>query len=58
MAADDCGVATTRMGGVHVHEGATFIGNTAAALIDQIGESVVVPDAPFRVVWEFEHLRP
>ena len=35
---------------VHVREGAKFIGNTAAALIDQVGESVVVPDVPFRVV--------
>jgi len=42
---------------VHVREGAKFIGNTAAELIDQVGESVVVPDAPFRVVREFEHLR-
>jgi uncharacterized protein (DUF362 family) len=42
---------------VHVREGAKFIGNTAAALIDQVGESVVAPDAPFRVVREFEQLR-
>jgi len=42
---------------VHVREGAKFIGNTAAALIDQVGESVLAPGAPFQVVREFEHLR-
>jgi uncharacterized protein (DUF362 family) len=42
---------------VHVREGAKFIGNTAASLIDQVGESVLVPEAPFQVVPEFQHLR-
>jgi uncharacterized protein (DUF362 family) len=42
---------------VHVREGARFIGNAAASLIDQIGESLVGPETPFQVVPEFEHLR-
>jgi len=42
---------------VHVREGARFIGNAAASLIDQIGESLVGPETPFQVVPEFEYLR-
>src|SRR5215469_10629538 len=42
---------------VHVREGAKFIGNSAASLIDQIGGSVLLPKAPFQVVREFQHLR-
>jgi uncharacterized protein (DUF362 family) len=42
---------------VHVREGAKFIGNNAASLIDQVGESLLLPEVPFQVVPEFEHLR-
>ena len=32
------------------------LGNSAAALIDQVGETVNVPATPFRVVPGFQHL--
>ena len=41
---------------VHLHEGSKFIGNASPALIDQVGETVVIPTVPFQVVPEFRHL--
>jgi uncharacterized protein (DUF362 family) len=42
---------------IHIREGAKFIGNATASLIDHVGEFAVLPEAPFRVVPEFHHLR-
>jgi uncharacterized protein (DUF362 family) len=41
---------------VHIHEGAKFLGNSAPALIDQVGEALTPPTTPFRVVPEFQYL--
>ena len=42
---------------VHLREGARFLGNSSAALIDQAGESTADPATPFQVVPEFQYLR-
>ena len=41
----------------HVSEAAKFLGNASTELIDQLAGQVTVPDTPFKVVPEFEHLR-
>ena len=41
---------------VHIHEGAKFLGNSAPALIDQVGETLTRPTTPFQVVPEFQYL--
>jgi hypothetical protein len=41
----------------HIREGAKFLGNASAELIDQLTEPVVAPEVPFKVVREFEYLR-
>jgi hypothetical protein len=41
----------------HIHEAAKFLGNSSPELIEQMGELVRQPKAPFRVVPEFEFLR-
>jgi len=41
---------------VHLNEGSRFLGNSARAFIDQVGETVAFPEIPFQVVQEFHHL--
>ena len=41
---------------VHICEGARFLGNAAPEHVDQVGEIVMPPVTPFRVVPEFEFL--
>ena len=41
----------------YVREAAKFLGNASTGLIDQLADPVTVPDIPFKVVPEFEHLR-
>lgn len=41
---------------VHIREGAKFLGNSAPALIDQVGETLTPPTTPFQVVREFQYL--
>jgi uncharacterized protein (DUF362 family) len=41
----------------HIREAAKFLGNSSAAAIEQLGEPVTVPAAPFDVVPEFQYLR-
>ena len=41
----------------HIHETAKFLGNSSTAAIEQLGEPVGAPDAPFEAVPEFEYLR-
>jgi hypothetical protein len=41
----------------HIHEASRFLGNSSPALIDQLGEVLRRPQAPFKVVPEFEHIR-
>jgi uncharacterized protein (DUF362 family) len=41
---------------VHIREGARFLGNAAPGIIDQVGEPVMSPAIPFRVVPEFLRL--
>jgi uncharacterized protein (DUF362 family) len=41
----------------HIREAATFIGNSSASAIEQLGEPVTVSDTPFDVVPEFQYLR-
>jgi uncharacterized protein (DUF362 family) len=41
----------------HIREAAKFLGNASTELIDQLAGQVTVPDTPFKVVPEFEHLR-
>jgi uncharacterized protein (DUF362 family) len=41
---------------VHLNEGSRFLGNSARAFIDQVGETVAFPETPFQVVQEFHHL--
>jgi uncharacterized protein (DUF362 family) len=40
----------------HIREASRFIGNSATALIDQVGESLSQPVAPFRVVSDWAYL--
>ena len=40
----------------HIREASRFLGNASPALIDQLGETVVVPTTPFQVVPEFRYL--
>lgn len=41
---------------VHMHEGARFLGNSSPGVIDQVGEILTQPVAPFQVVPEFRFL--
>ena len=41
---------------VHLNEGSRFLGSSARAFIDQVGETVAFPETPFQVVQEFHHL--
>jgi len=41
----------------HVREAAKFLGNASTKLIDQLANAVTPPQAPFKVVPEFEYLR-
>jgi uncharacterized protein (DUF362 family) len=40
----------------HICEGSKFLGNSAPALVDQVGETVNAPTTPFEVVPEFQYL--
>jgi len=40
----------------HIREGSRFLGNSAPALIDQVGEALTPPTTPFQVVPEFQSL--
>jgi uncharacterized protein (DUF362 family) len=40
----------------HIHEGSRFVGNASPSLIEQVGETVTAPAAPFHVVPEFRYL--
>jgi uncharacterized protein (DUF362 family) len=40
----------------HIHEAARFLGNCSPILIEQMGELVLQPEVPFRVVPEFAYL--
>jgi uncharacterized protein (DUF362 family) len=42
---------------VHIRAGSQFLGNFSAGLIDQIAESVFLPDSAAKTVAEFEYLR-
>ena len=42
---------------VHLNEGSRFLGNSASAFIDQVGETVASPNMPFAVVPEFRYLQ-
>jgi uncharacterized protein (DUF362 family) len=41
----------------YISEAVKFLGNASTKLIDQLAGQVTVPDTPFKVVPEFEHLR-
>ena len=41
----------------YIYEAVKFLGNASTKLIDQLAGQVTVPDTPFKVVPEFEHLR-
>jgi uncharacterized protein (DUF362 family) len=41
----------------YIREAVRFLGNASTELIDQLAGQVTVPDTPFKVVPEFEHLR-
>jgi len=41
---------------VHIREGGRFLGNSDQRHIDQVGEAIVHPTTPFRVVPEFRNL--
>ena len=41
----------------HIRETAKFLGNSLTAAIEQVGDPVRPPDAPFQVVPEFQYLR-
>jgi len=41
----------------YIYEAVKFLGNASTILIDQLAGQVTVPDTPFKVVPEFEHLR-
>lgn len=49
------GLAPDRV--VHIRAGAQFLGNYSIPLIQQIGEELQVPSAPFAIVPDFEYLR-
>jgi hypothetical protein len=40
----------------HIREGARFMGNASPELVDQVGEVVNAPAAPFQLVPEFRYL--
>lgn len=42
---------------LHIHETSKFLGNSSLELIDQLGETVEIPQTPFHVVPDFEYLR-
>ena len=41
---------------VHIREGSKFLGNSAPAVIDQVGETLTPSTTPFQVVPEFQYL--
>jgi uncharacterized protein (DUF362 family) len=41
----------------YISEAVKFLGNASTKLIDQLAGQITVPDTPFKVVPEFEHLR-
>ena len=41
----------------YIYEAVKFLGNASTILIDQLAGKLTVPDTPFKVVPEFEHLR-
>ena len=40
----------------HIREGSRFLGNSLPERLDQVGETVNAPAAPFEVVPEFQYL--
>jgi len=40
----------------HIREGSRFLGNSCMGLINQVGETLMAPEAPFQVVPEFKYL--
>lgn len=42
---------------MHLRAGAQFLGNSTLGTIDQLAETVRLPETPFQTVPEFEHLR-
>ena len=40
----------------HIREGSRFLGNSVPERLDQVGETVNAPAAPFEVVPEFQYL--
>src|SRR5713101_1691251 len=42
---------------IHIREGSRFLGNSASALVDQLGETLTPPASPFQVVpdWAYLH---
>jgi uncharacterized protein (DUF362 family) len=48
------GLEPNRVG--HIHEASQFLGNSSTLLIDQVGETLRLPAAPFRVVPEWAYL--
>src|SRR5713101_3870611 len=42
---------------IHIREGSRFLGNSASALVDQLGETLTPPATPFQVVpdWAYLH---
>jgi uncharacterized protein (DUF362 family) len=45
-------------GGIpHIRETSKFLGNSSAAMIEQLAETIQLPEIPFHVVPEFEYLR-
>jgi uncharacterized protein (DUF362 family) len=41
---------------VHIREGSRFIGNASPAPVDEVGETILAPTTPFRLVPEFRYL--
>lgn len=42
----------------HIREASRFLGNSSTSLIDQVGETLTRPAAPFRVVPDWTYLNP
>jgi uncharacterized protein (DUF362 family) len=40
----------------HIREGSRFLGNSCTGLINQVGEALMPPVVPFKVVPEFQYL--
>jgi uncharacterized protein (DUF362 family) len=41
---------------LHIHEAGKFIGNVSDSEIEQVGERLLLPSLPFRLLPEFSHL--